>query len=90
MALEKREIELLNHDVLIAELEAYEAETLPSGLIRYGAPAGLHDDCVMSLLLAFGPNAHGTNQSYADGAGGAVTLPISRYPTHTKCYHHFS
>lgn len=59
LTLEKREIELLNHPALVAELEAFECETLPSGLIRYAAPAGGHDDCVMSLLLAFGPTAHG-------------------------------
>jgi hypothetical protein len=38
---------------LIAELLAFEAERLPSGLLRYGAPQGYHDDCVMSLALAW-------------------------------------
>jgi hypothetical protein len=37
----------------VGELEAYEAERLPSGLLRYGAPEGMHDDCVMSLALAW-------------------------------------
>ena len=26
---------------------------LPSGLVRYGAPTGMHDDYVMSLALAW-------------------------------------
>jgi len=43
--------------VLINELQSYEMERLPSGLMSYGAPDGLHDDCVMSLALAW----HGVN-----------------------------
>jgi phage terminase large subunit-like protein len=42
-----------NHEVLTTELESFEAQQLPSGLVRYSAPAGLHDDCVMSLALAW-------------------------------------
>jgi hypothetical protein len=38
---------------LVAELVAYQAEKLPSGLMRYGAPAGQHDDTVMALALAW-------------------------------------
>ena len=34
------------------ELKAYQQEKLPSGLIRYSAPKGLHDDRVISLMLA--------------------------------------
>lgn len=37
---------------LVAELEAYTWEWLPSGKVRYGAPEGLHDDCVTALALA--------------------------------------
>lgn len=55
LALERREITLLDDKVLIGELQAYQAETLPSGLTRYGAPSGGHDDCVMGLLLSYGP-----------------------------------
>jgi hypothetical protein len=39
--------------VLVSELVAYQAERLPSGLLRYGAPGGGHDDMVMSLALAW-------------------------------------
>jgi hypothetical protein len=37
---------------LISELEAYEMVRLPSGLLRYQAPQGMHDDIVTSLALA--------------------------------------
>jgi hypothetical protein len=53
MAFERGEIRIPNDAVLIAELQAYEMERLPSGLMRYSAPAGMHDDCVMSLALAY-------------------------------------
>jgi len=51
-----------NGSALIAELESYEQERLQSG-IRYGAPSGGHDDCVMSLALAW---------SHAARAGGGA------------------
>ena len=38
--------------ILQSELEAYTYDLLPSGLIRYNAPEGLHDDCVIALALA--------------------------------------
>lgn len=53
LAFERGEITILNDDVLINELQAYEMTRLPSGLFRYSAPEGLHDDCVMSLALAW-------------------------------------
>jgi len=56
LALENREVTIIADQVLIGELQAYEMETLSSGLIRYGAPEGVHDDCVMALALAW----HGT------------------------------
>jgi hypothetical protein len=54
LALERQEITLIDDPVLIGELQAYRSETLPSGLIRYSAPDGGHDDCVMALLFAHG------------------------------------
>jgi hypothetical protein len=39
--------------VLIGELQAFEAKSLPSGFTRYAAPEGLHDDMVMSLAIAW-------------------------------------
>lgn len=53
LAFEQDSITILNDKILINELQAYEMERLPSGLIRYNAPSGMHDDCVMSLALAW-------------------------------------
>lgn len=53
LAFERRSIGILHEPSLIAELQAYEAERLPGGLLRYAAPDGLHDDQVMSLALAW-------------------------------------
>lgn len=53
LAFEQGTIRILPDPVLISELQAYEMERLPSGLLRYSAPDGMHDDCVMSLALAW-------------------------------------
>jgi hypothetical protein len=53
MAFEHRRIAIPDDATLIGELMAYEIETLSSGLIRYGAPSGMHDDCVMALAFAW-------------------------------------
>lgn len=53
MALERRQITLINDPVLVSQLQAYEMERLPSGMMRYSAPDSMHDDCVMSLALAW-------------------------------------
>ena len=53
LAFERQDIAILNHPVLTAELQAYEASKLPSGLTRYSAPESMHDDCVMGLALAW-------------------------------------
>lgn len=51
LAFERGDIRIIPDPALIAELQAYEATRLPSGMLRYGAPEGMHDDCVMSLAL---------------------------------------
>jgi len=53
LAFERGDIAILPDPVLIAELQAYEMDRLPSGMLRYSAPAGMHDDTVMSLALAW-------------------------------------
>jgi hypothetical protein len=53
LALEKGEIAILNDPVLVGELLAYSMERLPSGRWIYSAPAGLHDDTVIALALAW-------------------------------------
>jgi len=53
LAFERGDIALLDDENQINELMAYQSEKLPSGLIRYGSPDGLHDDCVMALAIAW-------------------------------------
>jgi hypothetical protein len=53
LALEQGSIAILNDPVLLGELQAFAAEPLPGGMLRYSAPIGQHDDCVMSLALAW-------------------------------------
>lgn len=53
LAFEQSALKIINDPVLVGELLAYEMERLPGGLIRYGAPAGMHDDTVMALALAW-------------------------------------
>ena len=52
-AFEHGEIGIYNDPVLIGELLSYESKRTPSGSFTYNAPEGLHDDCVMSLALAW-------------------------------------
>lgn len=53
LAFERGDIAILPDPVLVGELQAYEMDRLPSGMVRYGAPEGMHDDTVMSLALAW-------------------------------------
>jgi phage FluMu gp28-like protein len=53
LAFERHDIQILNDPVLIGELQAYEQERLPSGLRRFSAPPGMHDDTVIALALAW-------------------------------------
>lgn len=65
LALEQGQCRIPNDPVLVGELLAYRAERLPSGLLRYGAPEGQHDDTVIALVLAW--------QGAAYPAAGAAT-----------------
>jgi hypothetical protein len=53
LAFERQTLRILPDPVLIGELQAYEMERLPSGMLRYNAPEGMHDDTVMALALAY-------------------------------------
>lgn len=53
LAFERQEIRILPDPILIAELQSFEMERLSSGMLRYSAPDGLHDDTVMALALAW-------------------------------------
>lgn len=53
LAFERRELAILDNPVLVGELGAYEYKVNAQGRPSYSAPEGLHDDCVMSLALAW-------------------------------------
>ena len=52
-AFENGLIRVLNEPVLIGELLSFESKRNASGSFSYSAPAGMHDDCVMSLAFAW-------------------------------------
>lgn len=52
LAFEQGSIGIPDNPILLAELGAFAMERLPSGLWRYSAPNGLHDDMVIALALA--------------------------------------
>lgn len=64
LALENDTLLIPDNPILINELLAFETSRTPSGMIRYAAPEGSHDDCVMSLALAW----------YAKGEGSSLAL----------------
>lgn len=53
IAFEHQRIGIPEDEHLIEELLSYEVFTMPSGLLRYGAPSGKHDDMVMALAFAW-------------------------------------
>ena len=53
LAFERGELTILHDPVLIGELLADRADLSASGLQRYGAPSGQHDDYVMALAIAW-------------------------------------
>lgn len=74
IAFEQLSIGILPETVLNNELRQYAIETLPGGGYRYNAPEGLHDDCVMSLALAW------RGVLLADTDGGNFSFnPVSRW-----------
>lgn len=53
LAFEQKQIRIPNDPTLIGELQSYEMDKTASGMVRYGAPEGMHDDCVMSLAIGW-------------------------------------
>jgi len=52
LAIEQGQLTLLDDQVQTAELLAFESSVTVTGMVRYSAPAGLHDDTVIALALA--------------------------------------
>jgi len=53
LGFERGIIKIPNDTTLIGELQAYEGKRTPSGMTKYGAPDGLHDDMVMALAIGW-------------------------------------
>jgi hypothetical protein len=53
VAIEQHQIGLYDDRNLVTELEEFEMSLTSQGNVRYYAPEGGHDDCVMSLALAW-------------------------------------
>jgi hypothetical protein len=52
LAFEQGQIHIPNDPVLVSELQAFECHQTATG-VRYGAPVGQHDDCVLSLAIGW-------------------------------------
>jgi len=52
LAFERGELSMVADAVAVGELQAYESERLPGGTLRYSAPQGMHDDCVVAIGLS--------------------------------------
>ena len=76
LAFERGDIKIPNDPVLVSELEAFEMERLPGGSFRFAAPAGMHDDCVMSLAFAW----HGSRGAVSKHSGflSIITSTLAR------------
>jgi hypothetical protein len=76
LAFQHRSISIPDVAVLVGELRQMEYKLLPSRLVSYSAPDGAHDDCVISLALAYfaaaKPNVplHGDNVTQEE-----ITVP---------------
>ena len=53
LAFERSDIQILNDPVLVNELQAYEMQKTATGLRKFSAPDGMHDDTVIALALAW-------------------------------------
>jgi len=77
LSLEQEKIAILKKDdingkVQFSEMVIFEYEMTSSGLIRYNAPEGYHDDCVIGLALANWGLQNAIDVGFAEMVGGAV------------------
>ena len=63
VAIQNKEVTILNNDRLLSQLSNYAAELTPSGKITYNAPKGSHDDLVLATLIGYNELTTG-NYSY--------------------------
>ncbi len=68
IAFERKKINIINDRVLLDELLSYTMERTKSGQLRYGAPDGGHDDCVIGLALSYHSACAGHGQIASAGS----------------------
>ena len=81
LALEQRDIRILNDPRLISELLACQGVQLPSGQTRYEAPSGGHDDCVMALAIAWTAVSNEGHRVFPI-PDGEIVIPDRAIPDH--------
>lgn len=75
LAFERGVIRIPFDPILVGELQAFEGKQMAGGLMRYGAPEGLHDDMVMSLAIGWaGLLMPGGQQMYGSPDGGITSI----------------
>jgi hypothetical protein len=83
LAFEKESISILDDTTLLAELESYEATRLDGGILKYSAPAGMHDDAVIALALSWqaasSPPAAGSSVERAGESDEQMPLDSPRF-----------
>lgn len=52
-AMERKDVQLQNDEQGVLEMEAMESSRTPSGLVKFAAPEGLHDDIPMARMIAY-------------------------------------
>lgn len=52
VSIERQHISFPNVPILVRELQNYEYKVTTNGVVKYSAPSGFHDDCVISVALA--------------------------------------
>jgi len=62
LAIERRELSLMDIDVQTNELIGYEYQRTKTGRLTMGAPGKRHDDTVVALALAWWQASQGTGQ----------------------------
>jgi hypothetical protein len=75
LAMETHKIKLLNDQVQKDEMMNFEGTRLPSGLTRYAAPEGEHDDTVIATLLAY----QAVKIPDAAGVSNTESVDVNRY-----------
>jgi phage terminase large subunit-like protein len=79
LALEQGQYTILNDEVIIGELQAYEGIKMPSGTMRYSAPPGMHDDTVIGAMLLWLAMQGFEQQDQGFNYGDQYRVEISEY-----------